>query len=247
MIADDILTMIEMSSIEEVWAFHCRRMSEYGFDRLLYGYTRFKTNNSLGPMEDALILSNHPGDYVDRFFGDGHYMYGPMMRWCLENKGVCSWSWIGEQLENGRLNEKELRTLALNREYGVTAGYTICFKCGSARSLSGIGLTARRGVSQEDIDKVWVENERDLKLYNKILHLKISSLPHGHEDRLTDRQREVLEWAADGKSIADIARLIGRKPATVEKHLRLAREAMNAGTTAQAVLKASVRNQIFRL
>ena len=33
--------------------------------------------------------------------------------------------------------------------------------------------------------------------------------------------------------------------ATVEKHLRLARENLNADTTAQAVLKASVQNQFF--
>ncbi|MFV0358632.1 MAG: LuxR family transcriptional regulator, partial [Tropicimonas sp.] len=34
-------------------------------------------------------------------------------------------------------------------------------------------------------------------------------------------------------------------PATIEKHLRLAREALDVMTTAQAVLKASFLNQIF--
>jgi LuxR family transcriptional regulator len=36
-------------------------------------------------------------------------------------------------------------------------------------------------------------------------------------------------------------------PATVEKHLRLARESLDVETTAQAVLKASFQNQIFLL
>jgi LuxR family transcriptional regulator len=36
-------------------------------------------------------------------------------------------------------------------------------------------------------------------------------------------------------------------PAMVEKHLRLAREALSVETTAQAVAKASFLNQIFVL
>jgi LuxR family transcriptional regulator len=43
----------------------------------------------------------------------------------------------------------------------------------------------------------------------------------------------------------DIATIMGLTPATVEKHLRLAREALNVDTTAQAVLKAALQNQMF--
>ncbi|SFK34538.1 response regulator transcription factor [Celeribacter marinus] len=62
---------------------------------------------------------------------------------------------------------------------------------------------------------------------------------------LTARQTEVLEWVGSGKSIADAAAIIGLTQRTVEKHLRLAREALGVQTTAQAIHKASVYNQIF--
>ena len=39
--------------------------------------------------------------------------------------------------------------------------------------------------------------------------------------------------------------LMGLTSATVEKHLRLAREALGVETTAQAVLKAAFANQMF--
>ncbi len=64
---------------------------------------------------------------------------------------------------------------------------------------------------------------------------------------LTNRQREALEWVGDGKTTQDIATIMGLTPATIEKHLRLAREALDVETTAQAVLKASFQNQIFVL
>ena len=43
---------------------------------------------------------------------------------------------------------------------------------------------------------------------------------------LSPRQRESLEWVADGKTTQDVALLMGVSAAMVEKHLRLAREAL---------------------
>jgi LuxR family transcriptional regulator len=40
---------------------------------------------------------------------------------------------------------------------------------------------------------------------------------------------------------------MGLTAATVEKHLRLAREALDVETTAQAVLKAAFYNQMFTI
>jgi LuxR family transcriptional regulator len=80
------------------------------------------------------------------------------------------------------------------------------------------------------------------------LHLRVTTLPYTPAKRaLTDRQREVLEWVSQGKTTQDIATILALTPATVEKHLRLARAALGAETTAQAVLKASFFNQIFRI
>ena len=62
---------------------------------------------------------------------------------------------------------------------------------------------------------------------------------------LTKRQKEVLGWIGDGKTIQVTAILLGLTPATVEKHLRLARRALDVETTAQAVLRANFHNQIF--
>ena len=79
---------------------------------------------------------------------------------------------------------------------------------------------------------------------NGVAHLKIITMPMPQRI-LTSRQREVLEWIGDGKTVADTAQILGLNKATVEKHLRLARESLGVDTTAQAVLKASFHNQMF--
>jgi DNA-binding CsgD family transcriptional regulator len=80
-----------------------------------------------------------------------------------------------------------------------------------------------------------------------VTHMKLLTLPYTGSRSLTARQREVLQWVGDGKTAQDIAILMGLTPATIEKHLRLAREALDVETTAQAVLKAAFYNQMFVL
>jgi DNA-binding CsgD family transcriptional regulator len=80
-----------------------------------------------------------------------------------------------------------------------------------------------------------------IQIINHVAHLCILQLPAAGQRRLlTARQSEVLELVADGKTMQDIAILLERNVATVEKHLRGARDALGVETTAQAVRKASV-------
>ncbi len=62
---------------------------------------------------------------------------------------------------------------------------------------------------------------------------------------LTGRQREILEWIADGKSMQDVCILTGLSLSTVEKYLRRARDELGVETTAQAVAKVSFFNQLY--
>ncbi|MEL6449849.1 MAG: LuxR family transcriptional regulator [Pseudomonadota bacterium] len=235
-------------TIEELWEAHSRKMAQYGFDRLIYGFTRYRSGNSLGDPEDFIILTNHDRAYTDVFLGEQHYAHAPMVNWALENEGACSWGILGQMLDTQTLSAAEKRVLEFNYSMGVTAGYTISFKSVSARSKGAIALTARPGMSQAEIDAVWAEHGRDIHLMNNVAHLKILTLPYTAPNRsLTKRQREALEWVGDGKTMQDIAVLMGLTSATVEKHLRLAREALAVETTAQAVLKAAFANQMFIL
>ena len=83
-------------SMEELWDMHCKKMAEYGFDRLLYGFTRYRTSRSLGDPEDFIVLSNHTSGYTEVFMGEGLYFHGPMVKWVLDNEGAASWSMLGD-------------------------------------------------------------------------------------------------------------------------------------------------------
>ncbi|MBY6138373.1 LuxR family transcriptional regulator [Leisingera daeponensis] len=233
-------------SLEELWHGHVQQMGEFGFDRLIYGYTRYKTETSLGDPEDFVVLSNHDETYLEGFLNKGLYFHAPMLRWALENEGAGSWRIVQEMEANGDLGPEARKVLEFNQALDITAGYTVSFYSASPRYKGAISLGARRGLSQDAVDALWEKSGDDIVLMNNVAHLKIQTLPYAARKRnLTKRQREVLQWVGDGKTTQDIALLMGLTPATIEKHLRLARETLSVETTAQAVLKAALHNQMY--
>jgi LuxR family transcriptional regulator len=240
---DHLERLLLATTIEETWDLHCTAMGWFDFDRLIYGFTRFRSSRDLGQPDDLLVLSNMDRCYVGQFVRGGLYQKAPMVRWATHNTGACSWRWMQEN--EATLSEAERQVIEFNKRFNVVAGYTISFPEVSTRSRGAIGLVARPGLSQRDVEGRWARQGRLIHTLNNAFHLKATSLPYTHVNPLTPRQREVLEWVGDGKTMQDIAAILGVTAATVEKHLRLAREALGVETTAQAVLKASYKNQIF--
>jgi len=246
MIKPFLLEITKARDIEDVWSIYTKIMGTFGFDRIVYGRTLYRSGTNLGDPLEFLVLSNHDPSYIESFVYKERYLDAPMVHWAFDNDGSASWSMVREMAENGQLTDKELEVLEMNREHGVFAGYTVSFPAISHRAKSSVSLTAKSGISQKDVDQLWSDNCEDLELLSYIVDLKISTLPNfSPNTSLTKRQREVLEWIGDGKTTQDTAIILGLTPATVEKHLRLARESLHVDTTAQAVLKASFLNQMF--
>lgn len=235
------------SSVEELWLLHTDSMASYGFDRLIYGYTRYRTSSSLGDPQDFVILTNQSEEYMEVFIDEGLYFHAPMIRWALENNGACSWRWMEEMVRSEQFTDSENRVVKFNRKMKVTAGYTVSFRSISVRAKGAIALTARVGLSQAAVDQIWAQYGDEIIVMNNVMHLRLQTLPYSGARHLTKRQREVLQWVGDGKTTQDIAILLGLTSATIEKHLRLARDALDVETTAQAVLKAAFYNQMFVL
>ena len=242
-----LLDLTQLTEVERLWQALQDYMAGHGFDRLMYAATRFRTHTSMGDLRDARILTNYPKSFTEPYLEGGMFYDAPMVRWAMENVGTLSWSVIAQDAMAGRLPPECMRVVEFNRRHGVVAGYGISFPRISARTGHGIGI-ASSTKTQSEVDEIWAASGGKIELVAHVAHLTLLSLPHGlHGRSLTPRQREVLELVADGKTIQDAAIILGRNATTIEKHLRLAREALDVETTAQAILKAGLQNQFFRL
>lgn len=239
---------LQKTSVEDLWSHHTKVLADYGFDRVFYGFNAFRGAGLYDNPEDALLLTNMPADYVEAYVNGGMFRDGIMMRWATRNVGAASWRDVFTAMADSAPTAGELAMRELNEKHDITAGYTISFPMAIKNANAGIGLAIEAGRGQDTADAIWAEHGADIETICHVAHLCILQLPAtGQRKLLTPRQAEVLELVADGKTMADIALILGRNVATVEKHLRGARDGLGVETTAQAVRKASILNQIFRL
>lgn len=238
--------LTKVNSLEEVWKQLQVQLAKFGFDRLFYAATRVRTDHSAGDVRDAFILTNYPESFTVPYLDGGLFRNAPMVRWAMENVGSISWGVFADAAKRGELSAETMEVVLFNLRHGIIAGYGISFPRLSSRNGHGLGLASME-LDQAELDRVWDAHGPHIELIAHVAHLKLMSLPQDlHGRSLTPRQREVLELVADGKTIQDVAVLMQRTPATVEKHLRLARDALAVETTAQAILKMGVQNQFFR-
>ncbi len=242
-----LLTRIaESKSVGEVWDLSVAHFARMGFARVNYGFTLFRGPRSVGDPDDALFLTSCDPVYAKFYFRNGFYAKTPAFRWTLNNIGACTWSWVREAFLKGELSPDEAETVRQNVAMGIVAGITVSFPESSTRAKGGLGLIADPGLDPPAVDRIYEKRRDEILALCHMMHLRLTHLPFPTARRpLTQRQREALEWVADGKTTQDVAMLMEISPAMVEKHLRLAREALSVDTTAQAVAKAALMNLIF--
>jgi DNA-binding CsgD family transcriptional regulator len=229
-----------------VWQCSVDFFQNLGFHLINYGYTRFRSQKSMGDPEDALFMTNGSAEYATRYFNHGFYAKTPAFRWAKANVGACTWTWISDDYASGKLSLVEAETIRINQSLGIVAGITISFPVTSDRDKGAIGLVAQPGLTHQDVEEIFLAHGDELICVANMMHLRLIQFPFTIRRRaLTERQREVLEWVADGKTTIDTAQIMNVSPAMVEKHLRLARETLGVETTAQAVAKAALMNLIF--
>ncbi len=239
--------ILRSETVEDLWAVLLDTLTGFGFDRLFYVSAQLGSPDSWGSKTDWLLLTNHHREIVDRFIGEDLYKETAKVHWPPDGTpGAYSWRVTRHRDSDAKLTEPEKRHLELTRRHGIVSGYTIWFPTRSTRSKSVLGMCARDGLSQDDVDKMWCETGDEILALANVAHLKLLSLPPPIQTkRLTPRQVEILEWTADGKTIRDISEILGIRSTTVEKHLRQTRQALNVGTTAEAVRKAAAMNHLF--
>ena len=139
----------------------------------------------------------------------------------------------------------------LYNEYNVKAGHTLYFKHLFGRGTSGLALCSSPEMDQAETNSYWESNGKNIEFLSKLFDKKIRQLPTTNfsqlptRKKLTKRQISVLQWISKGKSINEISTIMELSVSTIDKHLRLARQNLNAKTTIQAVIKAQKNKQLY--
>ncbi len=237
--------LIAARDAKEAWVSIREIMKPYGFDFTLFGSNRLRQAGVFGARSNSFFLTDLPQEVMDEIWERELYKTIPVAMWAMQNEGAISFKYGSELYHSGQLPADQKTTQEFMMEAGITSGYVIGFNPPQTSVATALALM-NSGRNQEETDVIWAEHGETIKTYASLFNLRMASLPIPTEKTgLTERQKEVLHWSAHGKTSAEVATILGLSSATIEKHLRQARESLGVSTTTQAVLYAQINNHIF--
>ena len=185
------------------------------------------------PAREVQGYATYPDEWKQHYIQRGYYLIDPTLHVAARSIAPVDWT----RFER---DEKFDRVFNDARAFGVpSTGVTIPVR-------GPYGDCALLSVTRDCPEDEWKVLRRRMigDLQMLAVHMHDSVMQSGVVNRalyapqLSQREREVLQWIAAGKSQADIAQILGISNRTVEVHLRSARDKMGALTTPQAVGRA---------
>lgn len=239
MLADFFDRLLDARNVPDIRRIYLQSIGKLGFGNCLY-VARFNL-----PMPDSVLredyhhFSNFPVEVTQhllarRLLGSSHWL-----QWSLTNDGVVANRDIMSPDE-----PSETERIAM--QHGLDASYVVSLRGRIMGSHGMVVLNPFAWARYDDADRSWRQNGETVRLLSWLMHLRMATIRREQDKRvLTRRQREVLQWSSAGKTVSEVATILGVSVATVEKHLRLARSAMAADSTAHAILKAHLTQELF--
>ena len=242
--------IIFSNSLKDAWNNYQKIITDLGFPKMIYISSQYRRHDTWGDPKDALILSNHDDSYNMELFNSINLLRDySKFKTLLTTPGTWT-SWKQIPLDNlPKSNIKKL--IKLNNDHNVKNGIQFSLEQISPESACVIMLTGHPKITQIDLEKIWLNSKDVIIQISKIFQLTIRNLPHSpgsigpSHPILTTRQKEILNFISEGKSIMEISRILKLSTTTIDKHLRLARLNLDVSTTAQAVSKALTEKMLL--
>ncbi|MBM6594591.1 helix-turn-helix transcriptional regulator [Microvirga pudoricolor] len=166
-----------------------------------------------------------------------------------------TWGSIELPSFNGRRKPGAIKTMEAARDHGFTDGLVIPyhFRDYMGRMYSSLGtffwedstakfkfMLSERRHELHLIMIYWVQRAVDIIAEQQRTGVSIIRPPQEGiiTPGLTDRERDMLAWAARGKTVADTADILKISEETVETHIRNAMRKLDASNKTHAVAKA---------
>ena len=185
-----------------------------------------------GSSEDEIYYETTVrNDFISSYTGEGFLEHDPVVLRSSVAHNPFSWydcsAFRGAKTYKRGHKNYARRILELAYDYEFNDGVIVPVHNVGPDGLNRSALISLYHPKQQKIHKEGLELEPSLRLLSMYLHEKMISLRQGRESvgdieegySLTDRQREILKWAARGKSSDEVGMILGLTKPTVEFHL----------------------------
>jgi DNA-binding CsgD family transcriptional regulator len=187
---------------------------------------------------NGIMLNNRPESYVQNYVEKNHVLRDPVVLHMRDNMRPFSW---GDVRASRELSRVERSIIDEAREFGALDGLTIPIvtATGSLSVVSPCGrnpdLSPRARSAMEMIAVIGEQALKRAIVAGNRTEIDVS---------LTNREREIFQYIAWGKTDPEIAEILSISPHTVAKHIENAKQKLGAVRRFPAVILALRRGDI---
>lgn len=202
-------------------------VADLGFDRMMYSALQVHPQS-----QDICIAGSYPTTWISHYEAQGYKDIDPLRRYGGQHRAAFSWADLARRY---RYSRAERTVMSEAREAGLNDGIAIPLH-GPAGELMGVSLasSAPHPEAPRHLPEAYLLTVQ----FHTRHELLSDSLTDGALVTLTNREREVLQWAARGKSNWVIGEILNISEHGVDFHLRNILRKLEADSRITAVVKA---------
>ena len=227
---------VQASTVEDIHALCSQLCGELGFDHFIYGA---QLPTSLVKPR-VVIISGYPQDWRDHYNDNGYISIDPTVAHCIGHVTPLPWSDL--TATDSKSSGDARRFMHEAHDFGLRNGVSfpvhgiggesamLSLACGTDRPLRP-GLIDEAlpfghllsSYVHEAVRRVFVESDTGIAI---------------GQVQLTDREKECLTWAAEGKTTWETSQILAISERTVIFHLKNVAQKLNVSNRPQAVARA---------
>jgi DNA-binding CsgD family transcriptional regulator len=222
-------------SARDVCALFGAALSSFGYDR--FCYSLITPHPSLGLDAGHGVVKNYPDDWMDYYESNQYQKRDPVPQQARADFRPFAWDTISEIRA---LNSEQQKIMNEAHEAGLMDGIGVPL-WGANGELAGVGIASSQGGIQVDsnvLGKVRALAMQFHLAYTELVRAERTKNCDAARVKLTVREKEILLWAAEGKSDAVIASIIGVSHSTIRFHMNNIFRKLDANERTLATVKA---------
>ncbi len=232
-LASHIQFISSAQSIDEAFAYFCTVMARNGYDKVVYSL--LTDHHSLGLEKYHGLASSYPEDWI-KFYNEQNYLdHDPVVTRVFQGATPFFWDELGQRESMSNIAQSIIQQ---GSDAGLNDGIGIPL-IGKAGEVVGIGLARTDKDKEKDYHFL-----ADAYLLSTHFHQKFRTLylqDTAHQlPNLSEREKDVLSWAAEGKNNDDIAVILGISVDTVKTYLKGCYRKLGVNNRAYAITKAQL-------
>jgi LuxR family transcriptional regulator, quorum-sensing system regulator BjaR1 len=188
---------------------------------------------------DGVLFCRIPKEWVTRYAARSYSFRDPIIRRMTKLAGSFFWN---EMEEEEMLDDPSgRRVLEEGSEFGLKKGFSTSMLT-LDRQMVGFSLSGKDFDTNPEARELLTLAAT--YAIGRAIALEQESADQKQQIRLSEREREALQWASEGKADWEIGEIMSISEHGADKHLRSARSKLGAVNRAQAVAEAIRRGLI---